>query len=191
MTTGSTGTKRRTFFQRGLALLAGGAALAGTSRLAGADPGPASPPAAPGSTLTLFARSRPVAPHQHGADSRVLATGDLLDGPDGERIGTFYTNCFCAPAPFGGVQTAAPSTLEFHVLQLKDGTLFSILGFSHLSGVTVTGAKWPLDGVEVPFGSSLTMSNEVRGGLRISFAVGRALLVAHPYPAEGAAARTT
>jgi hypothetical protein len=67
-----------------------------------------------------------VAAHQHGADSRILATGDLLDGPDGERIGTFYTNCFCAPAPFGGVQTAAPSTLEFHVLQLKDGTLFSM-----------------------------------------------------------------
>ena len=32
-----------------------------------------------------------------------------------------------------------------------------------LSGLTVTGAKWPLDRVEVPFGSSLTISNEVRG----------------------------
>jgi thiamine pyrophosphokinase len=66
----------------------------------------------------------------------------------------------------------------------EDGTLFSILGFSHLSGVTVIGAKWPLDSVEVPFGSSLTLSNEVRGDLRISLAVGRALLLAHPYPGE-------
>ena len=121
MTTGSTGTKRRTFFQRGLALLAGGAALAGTSKWAGA----ASPPAAPDNTLTLYARSRPVAGHQHGTDGRILATGDLLDAPDGQRIGSFYTNCFCVPTPFG-LQAPADSTLEFHVLQLKDGTLFSM-----------------------------------------------------------------
>lgn len=121
MTTGSTGTKRRTFFQRGIALLAGGATLAGTSRFAGA----ASPPGTAGNTLTLFARLRPNANHQHGAGGRVIASGELLDGPDGEPIGTFYTNCFCVPAPFG-VQAPAASSLEFHVLQLQDGTLFSI-----------------------------------------------------------------
>ncbi|RUW17992.1 thiamine diphosphokinase, partial [Mesorhizobium sp. M4B.F.Ca.ET.013.02.1.1] len=42
-----------------------------------------------------------------------------------------------------------------------DGTLVSVLGFSDLSGFSVTGAKWPLDHVEVAFGSSLTISNEV------------------------------
>lgn len=120
MTTGSTATKRRTFFQRGLALLAGGAALGGTARWAGA-----SPPAAADRMLTLYARPRPVAGHQHSSDGRILATGDLLDGLDGERIGTFYTNCFCVPTPFG-VQAAAPSTMELHVLQLKDGTLFGM-----------------------------------------------------------------
>lgn len=122
MTTGSTGTKRRTFFQRGLALLAGGAGLAGASRLVAA----AAPPAVdPGNTLRLFARSRAVDNHQHSKDGRILATGDLLDGPDGERIGTYYTNCFCVPTAFG-VQVSAPSTLEFHVLQLQDGTLFTM-----------------------------------------------------------------
>lgn len=121
MTTGSTGTKRRTFFQRGLALLAGGTALAGTSRWAAA----ASPPAPPGKTLTLYARARPAAGHDHGA-GRIIAMGDLLDGPAGARIGAFFTNCFCVPTPFGGVQRSAESTLEFHVLQLEDGTLFSM-----------------------------------------------------------------
>jgi hypothetical protein len=123
MTTGSTGTKRRTFFQRGLALLAGGAALGG-ARWAGA----ASPPAAAaaGNTLTLYARVRPAAGHQHNSDGRVLASGDLLDALDGEAIGTFYSNCFCVPTPFGVQQVSAPSTLEFHVLQLKDGTLFGM-----------------------------------------------------------------
>ena len=36
----------------------------------------------------------------------------------------------------------------------------------------------------VPFGSSLTISNEVRGSLEIGLGAGRALLVAHPYPGE-------
>ncbi|RVC59807.1 thiamine diphosphokinase [Mesorhizobium sp.] len=63
-----------------------------------------------------------------------------------------------------------------------DGTLFSVLGFSDLSGLTVTGAKWPLDHVEVAFGSSLTISNEVKGRLEVALGHGRALLLAHPYP---------
>jgi hypothetical protein len=116
MTIGSTSTKRRTFFQRGIALLAGGAAVAGTTRWASA----ASPP----STLTLYASPRPVAGHQHGGD-RIVAAGDVFDRPGGERIGTFYTNCFCLPSPFG-LQVSAASNLEFHVLQLNDGTLFGI-----------------------------------------------------------------
>ncbi|MEO5323893.1 thiamine diphosphokinase [Mesorhizobium sp. CC13] len=64
------------------------------------------------------------------------------------------------------------------------GTLFSVLAFSALSGLSEEGAKWPLDKVEVPFGSSLTLSNEVRGRLSISLADGRALLLAHPFPAS-------
>jgi hypothetical protein len=131
MTTGSTGTKRRTFFQRALALLAGGAALAGSPRWAGAAPPPAA--ADPGNRLTLFARSRPVANHQHSKDGRVLAMGDLLNGPHGERLGTFYTNCFCAPTPFG-TQVIASPTLEFHVLHLQGGTLFSLGSGRNTSG---------------------------------------------------------
>jgi hypothetical protein len=121
MTTGSTGTKRRTLLQRGAALLAGGAALAGTAKWAGA----ASPPQAPPHTLTVYARARPIAAHQQGTDGRIVGSGDLLNGPTGERIGTFYTNCFCVPTPFG-MPAAAASNLEFHVLQLPEGTLFSI-----------------------------------------------------------------
>jgi len=59
------------------------------------------------------------------------------------------------------------------------GTLFSVLGFSDLAGLSLTGAKWPLDAVQVPFGSSLTISNEVRGGLEVVLAGGRAMLLAH------------
>ncbi len=81
-----------------------------------------------------------------------------------------------------GDQEACPLLPGSRDFDFEDGTLFSILGYSHLSGVTVMGAKWPLDNVEVPFGTSLTLSNEVSGDLRISIGVGRAMLLAHPYP---------
>jgi len=58
-----------------------------------------------------------------------------------------------------------------------DGTLFSILPFSDLTGLAVEGAKWPLDAVTVPFGSSLTMSNVVEGDLKIMLEQGRALVL--------------
>jgi thiamine pyrophosphokinase len=58
------------------------------------------------------------------------------------------------------------------------GTTFSILGFSELRGLTVEGAKWPLDDVVVPFGSSLTISNVVKSELVVRLREGRALLVA-------------
>jgi thiamine pyrophosphokinase len=76
-------------------------------------------------------------------------------------------------------QPLLPGTTEF---DYADGTLFSVLGLSALSGLTETGAKWPLDNVEVGFGSSLTLSNEVSGTLRIALKSGRAVLLAHPYP---------
>lgn len=63
---------------------------------------------------------------------------------------------------------------------LPDGTLFSVLGFSELHGLSIAGARWPLDTIQAPFGSSLTVSNEVAGRLRVTLREGRAMLVSHP-----------
>lgn len=63
-----------------------------------------------------------------------------------------------------------------------EGTVFSVIAFTELSGLTVAGARWPLDRVTVPFGSSWTISNKVRGDLAIDLAKGRAMLIAHPFP---------
>jgi thiamine pyrophosphokinase len=65
----------------------------------------------------------------------------------------------------------------------EDGTIFSVIAFEALSGLTLQGARWPLNQVTVPFGSSLTISNEVSGKLTISLGLGRAMLIAHPFPA--------
>ena len=63
-----------------------------------------------------------------------------------------------------------------------EGTVFSVIAFTELPGLTVAGARWPLDRVTVPFGSSWTISNKVRGDLAIDLAKGRAMLIAHPFP---------
>jgi len=55
------------------------------------------------------------------------------------------------------------------------GTLFSIPGFTAMSGLTVRNAKWPLDAVEVPFGSTLTLSNIAGHGLEILMREGTAV----------------
>ncbi|TIV74043.1 MAG: thiamine diphosphokinase [Mesorhizobium sp.] len=81
-----------------------------------------------------------------------------------------------------GAQEGVPILPGKASFDYADSTLFSVLGFSDLFGLTVTGAKWPLDRVEVAFGSSLTISNEVKGQLGIALERGRALLLAHPYP---------
>lgn len=86
-----------------------------------------------------------------------------------------------------GAQEAVPLPHGTAGFDYADGTLFSVLGFSELAGLTVTGAKWPLNHVKVAFGSSLTISNEVKfdktgGRLEIALGHGRAMLLAHPYP---------
>ena len=79
-----------------------------------------------------------------------------------------------------GSEEGAPLLPGERGFDFPDGTLFSILAFSPLSGLSVSGAKWPLGDVEIAFGSSLTLSNEVRGNLRVSLRQGRALLLARP-----------
>ena len=59
-------------------------------------------------------------------------------------------------------------------------TLFSIIAFSDLDGLSLDGAKWPLAERHVPFGSSLTLSNAVTGDLVVTLGSGRAMLLAHP-----------
>jgi thiamine pyrophosphokinase len=79
-----------------------------------------------------------------------------------------------------GSQEGIPLLPGRRAFEYAAGTLFSILAFSDLAGLSVEGAKWPLSGRSVPFGSSLTLSNEVSGDLVVHLEGGRALLVAHP-----------
>jgi len=84
-----------------------------------------------------------------------------------------------------GAQEGTPLSPGAQSFDYENGTVFSVLGLTQLDGLSVEGAHWPLKTVQVPFGSSWTISNEVQGTLRISLSKGRAMLLAHPYPAEG------
>ncbi len=81
-----------------------------------------------------------------------------------------------------GAQEGHPLLPGLSSFDYEDGTLFSVIGFTALSGLTLQGVKWPLDAVEVAFGSSLTISNEVKGNLSARLNSGRAMLIAHPFP---------
>lgn len=81
-----------------------------------------------------------------------------------------------------GAQEGRPLLPGRSDFDYEAGTLFSVLGFGDLTGLTVRGARWPLDAVAVPFGSSLIVSNEVTKDLVIELGSGRALLLAHPFP---------
>lgn len=81
-----------------------------------------------------------------------------------------------------GAQEGVPLLPGRNLFDYAPGTLFSVLAFSELTGLSIAGAVWPLDSVVVPFGSSLTISNQVEGRLAVDLGSGRALLLAHPYP---------
>lgn len=79
-----------------------------------------------------------------------------------------------------GHEEATPLLRGDNRFDLPDDTLFSILGFETLTGLSISGAEWPLDSVTVPFGSSLTLSNRVKENLTVTLGAGAAILVASP-----------
>lgn len=67
-----------------------------------------------------------------------------------------------------------------HWFDYDAGTRFSVIGFSDLTALSLSGAEWPLERRDVPFGSSLTLSNAVaEPPLELMLEDGRAMLIAH------------
>lgn len=77
-----------------------------------------------------------------------------------------------------GREEARPLSPEPQTFDYPSGTTFSVLAFSALDGLTLTGAQWPLDAITMPFGDTLTISNTVNGQLTATLTKGTALLLA-------------
>ena len=114
-----------------------------------------------------------------GAFGGARADHAFLHLAAGLRLAEAGTTCLLT----SGVQEGVPLLPGAARFDYGESTLFSILAFSDLAGLTLAGAKWPLENREVRFGSSLTLSNEVSGTLSVRLGSGRAMLLAHPVSA--------
>lgn len=70
-------------------------------------------------------------------------------------------------------------------LDLPRASLFSVLGLDRLEGLTITNARYPLEGFHLPFGSSRTISNVAEGEVTFDLRAGRALVLARPHDFSG------
>lgn len=84
-----------------------------------------------------------------------------------------------------GDEEAYPLIPGHSTFDLPAGSLFSIIGFSDLVGLTIENARYPLDAFALPFGSSRTLSNVAEGAITVRLGAGRAMLVARPYDFTG------
>lgn len=123
-------TPRRTLLVRGLAALAGALGLAVVEKKA-LGPSPPLSAANCGNTLRIYARRWQVhTPVRQPGESagqghRLIHHGELLDQPDGDKVGEFCSSRFCLESSFGP-NPLAESNLEFHTMKMKDGTLFGM-----------------------------------------------------------------
>lgn len=84
-----------------------------------------------------------------------------------------------------GTEEATPLMAGRQTFDLPPGSLFSILGLSELAGISIEGARYPLDGYALRFGASRTISNVAEGPVTITLGAGAAVLIARPYDLSG------
>ena len=84
-----------------------------------------------------------------------------------------------------GDEEAVPLPPGNLTLALPPGSLFSVLGFSDLTGLFIENARYPLRDFHLPFGGSRTISNVAEGDVRFSLGSGRAIVLARPYDLSG------
>ena len=132
-------TPRRTFIRRGAVLLASIAGMVGathsglaanetasTNKNASFMDGTSSAPFAKlfGSNWHFVSETRTLG-ELPAPGSRGAAYGELLDRPDGSKVGEFYSASFWLGSPFGESDVSALA-LEMHTFRFSDGTLIGM-----------------------------------------------------------------
>lgn len=79
-----------------------------------------------------------------------------------------------------GHEEAHPLLSALRLSGLKRGTRVSVVGMTSLDGLSISGVRWPLRNRDVPFGSSLTMSNAAEGDIELELRGGKALVLVYP-----------
>ncbi len=76
-----------------------------------------------------------------------------------------------------------PGTRQF---ELPRDSLFSIIAFADLTGLSISNARYPLNAIELNAGSSRTISNVANGPITVTLNTGKAILIARPFDLTGA-----
>ena len=79
-----------------------------------------------------------------------------------------------------GVEEAWPLVPGRLHVDLPPETRLSIIPFGDLSGLGLSGVKWPLENRDVPVGSTLTLSNVALGPVEITLGQGYGIVIAYP-----------
>ena len=79
-----------------------------------------------------------------------------------------------------GDEEAWPLIPGVHLIDVPAGSRISIVAFDDLTAITLQNVKWPLDARDVPFGSSLTLSNEALGPVTVKLEAGHGVIIAYP-----------
>ena len=93
-----------------------------------------------------------------------------------------YAKTGIAITLFDGAEHALPLHAGCQRIEMPPGTDFSLLKFSDLEGLSIAGARWPLEDVVVPFDSILTQSNQALGPVEITLESGTAVLLFQAQP---------
>ena len=83
----------------------------------------------------------------------------------------------------GGREEAYPLGPGSLRLTLPLGSRLSIIAFADLTGLSLSGVRWPLQRRDMLAGSSLTLSNEVTGPVVVDLEAGTALVLVDLLPA--------
>lgn len=79
-----------------------------------------------------------------------------------------------------GAEEAYPLLPGVRHLDLPEGSRLSILALSDLSGLTLSGTRWPLHNADVKLGETVTLSNVVTGPATVNLSAGYGIIIACP-----------
>jgi thiamine pyrophosphokinase len=79
-----------------------------------------------------------------------------------------------------GDEEAYPLLRDLKLHGLSEGTRLSVLGLTELTGLAISGVRWPLENVVLPWGSTWTLSNETRGDVLATVKSGKGLVLIYP-----------
>jgi len=120
----------------------------------------------------------------HAGASDVMLCG-VAGGPRSDHVlfnlGLLFTTHrpdHCRLWAANGMEEHHPMTgPASQTFDFPDEATFSVFAFSNASALTIENARWPVHDVDLPFGSTRTLSNRVKGDLILTLSSGNIVVI--------------